>query len=109
MASCVTEAKEGMVIHTNSERVRNVRKVIYELMLSDHPKNCLTCWRNQNCELQELGNLIQVDEYRYEGAKSKEFVDSSSPSIVRDSSKCVLCRRCVTVCNQVQGVCLMFT
>ncbi|SHF39375.1 NAD(P)-dependent iron-only hydrogenase catalytic subunit [Bacteroides luti] len=107
MASCVTEAKEGMVIHTNSERVRNVRKVIYELMLSDHPKNCLTCWRNQNCELQELGNLIQVDEYRYEGAKSKEFVDSSSPSIVRDSSKCVLCRRCVTVCNQVQGVCLM--
>lgn len=107
MASCVTEVKEGMVVYTNSERVRNVRKVIYELMLSDHPKNCLTCWRNQNCELQELGNLIQIDEYRYEGAKSKDFIDSSSPSIVRDSSKCVLCRRCVTVCNQIQGVGLM--
>ena len=50
MASCVTEVKEGMVVHTNSERVHNVRKVIYELMLSDHPKNCLSCWRNQNCE-----------------------------------------------------------
>lgn len=107
MASCITEVAEGMVIHTNSERVRNARKVIYELMLSDHPKNCLTCWRNQNCELQDLGNLIQVDEYRYEGAKSKEYIDISSPSIVRDSSKCVLCRRCVTICNQIQGVCLM--
>ncbi|BEH00414.1 NADH-dependent [FeFe] hydrogenase, group A6 [Bacteroides sedimenti] len=107
MASCITEVAEGMIIHTNSERVRNARKVIYELMLSDHPKNCLTCWRNQNCELQDLGNLIQVDEYRYEGAKSKEYIDISSPSIVRDSSKCVLCRRCVTICNQIQGVCLM--
>jgi len=107
MASCITEVKEGMVVHTNTERVRNARKVIYELMLSDHPKSCLTCWRNQNCELQALGNQIQIDEYRYEGAKSKDYIDISSPSIVRDSSKCVLCRRCVTVCNQVQGVCLM--
>src|SRR5665648_59045 len=107
MASCVTEAKEGMVVHTNSERVRNVRKVIYELMLSDHPKECLRCWRNQNCELQDLGNLIQIKEFRYEGAKSKDIIDSSSPSIVRDSSKCILCRRCVTVCNDLQGVALM--
>jgi len=107
MASCVTEAKEGMVVHTNSERVRNVRKVIYELMLSDHPKECLRCWRNQNCELQDLGNLIQIKEFRYEGAKSKDIIDSSSPSIVRDSSKCILCRRCVTVCNDIQGVALM--
>jgi len=107
MASCVTEVKEGMDIHTNSQRVRNVRKVIYELMLSDHPKECLRCWRNQNCELQDLGNLIQVSEFRYEGAKSKDIIDSSSPSIVRDSSKCILCRRCVTVCNDIQGVSLM--
>jgi NADP-reducing hydrogenase subunit HndD len=107
MASCVTEVREGMVIHTNSERVRNVRKVIYELMLSDHPRECLSCWRNQNCELQELGNLIQIEEYRYEGAKSKECIDDSSPSIVRDTSKCVLCRRCVTICNDIQGVGLM--
>jgi len=107
MASCVTEAKEGMVVQTNSKRVRDVRKVIYELMLSDHPKECLSCWRNQNCELQELGNVIQIDEYRYEGARSKDFIDSSSASIVRDSSKCILCRRCVTVCNEIQGVGLM--
>jgi len=107
MASCVTEAKEGMIVHTNSERVRNVRKVIYELMLSDHPKECLRCWRNQNCELQDLGNLIQIKEFRYEGAKSKDIIDISSPSIVRDSSKCILCRRCVTVCNDIQGVGLM--
>ena len=107
MASCVTEVKEGMIVQTNSERVRNVRKVIYELMLSDHPKECLSCWRNQNCELQDLGNLIQISEFRYEGAKSKDIIDSSSPSIVRDSSKCILCRRCVTVCNDIQGVGLM--
>lgn len=107
MASCVTEIKEGMVVHTNSERVRNVRKVLYELMLSDHNKECLSCWRNQNCELQELGNAIQIDEYRYEGVRSKDFIDDSSPSIVRDNSKCILCRRCVTICNEVQGVGLM--
>ena len=107
MASCVTEVKEGMIVQTNSERVRNVRKVIYELMLSDHPKECLSCWRNQNCELQDLGNLIQISEFRYEGAKSKDIIDSSSPSIIRDSSKCILCRRCVTVCNDIQGVGLM--
>jgi len=107
MASCVTEVKEGMVVHSNSERVRNVRKVLYELMLSDHNKECLSCWRNQNCELQELGNTIQIDEYRYEGVRSKDFIDDSSPSIVRDNSKCILCRRCVTICNEVQGVGLM--
>jgi NADH-quinone oxidoreductase subunit G/NADP-reducing hydrogenase subunit HndD len=107
MASCVTEAKEGMVVQTNTERVRNVRKINYELILSDHNKECLSCWRNQNCELQELGSLIQVDEYRYEGARSKDFIDCSSPSIVRDTSKCILCRRCVTICNEIQGVGLM--
>ncbi len=107
MASCVTEVREGMNVQTNSERVRNVRKVIYELMLSDHPKECLRCWRNQNCELQDLGNLIQISEFRYEGAKSKDIIDISSPSIVRDSSKCILCRRCVTVCNDIQGVSVM--
>lgn len=107
IASCVTAAAEGMKVFTNTEKVRKVRKVLYELILSDHPKDCLGCWRNQNCELQQLGELIQVNEFRYEGAKSKEFIDLSSPSIVRDSSKCILCRRCVTVCNEIQGVGLM--
>mgnify|MGYP003585368240 CR=1 FL=1 len=107
MASCVTAATEGMKVLTNTERVRKVRKVLYELILSDHPKECLGCLRNQNCELQELGELVQVNQFRYEGKKSKEFIDTSSPSIVRDSSKCILCRRCVTVCNEIQGVGVM--
>jgi len=103
-ASCITPVTEGMVIQTNSKRVRNARKVLYELMLSDHPKDCLKCGRNQNCEFQELGELIQIDESRFEGEKSKDFLDDSSPSIIRDASKCILCRRCVTVCNEIQGV-----
>ena len=103
MASCVTAATEGMKVLTNTERVRKVRKVLYELILSDHPKECLGCLRNQNCELQELGELVQVNQFRYEGKKSKEFIDTSSPSIVRDSSKCILCRRCVTVATKFRG------
>jgi NADP-reducing hydrogenase subunit HndD len=103
-ASCVTPVSEGMKVKTNTARIRNARKVMYELVLSDHPKDCLSCSRNQNCELQEIGDMIQADESSYEGEKSKEFIDDSSPSIVRDTSKCILCRRCVTVCNDVQGL-----
>ena len=104
MASCVTEVKEGMIVHSNTSKVRKVRKVLYELILSDHPKECLGCHRNQNCELQDLGEQIQIDTFRFEGVRSKDVVDSTSASIVRDSSKCILCRRCVTVCNEIQGI-----
>ncbi len=104
MASCVTTLKEGMVVHTNSARARKARKVLYELMLSDHPKECLGCARNQQCELQKLGEMIQIKDFRFEGDKSKHFIDDTSPSIVRDTAKCILCRRCVTVCNEIQGV-----
>jgi len=103
-ASCITPVTEGMVIHTNSERVRKARKVLYELMLSDHPKECLQCSRNQNCEFQKLGELMQLDQSRLEGEHSKNIIDATSPSIVRDNSKCILCRRCVTICNEVQGI-----
>jgi NADP-reducing hydrogenase subunit HndD len=103
-ASCMVQVREGMVIRTNTEKVRKTRKVLYELLLSDHPRECLSCSRNQNCELQKLGELIQVNEFRFEGEKSKTLVDDSSPSITRDTSKCILCRRCITVCNQIQGV-----
>lgn len=103
-ASCMVEVREGMVVRTNTEKVKNTRKLLYELMLSDHPRNCLSCTRNQNCEFQKLGELMQITEFRFEGEKSKSFVDDRSPSIVRDTSKCILCRRCVTICNQVQGV-----
>ena len=103
-ASCITPVTEGMVVHTNSKRVRDARKVIFELLLSDHPKDCLKCSRNQSCELQKLGELIQIDESRFEGERSKVLFDDSSPAISRDATKCILCRRCVTVCNEIQGV-----
>lgn len=101
-ASCMVPVREGMVVHTNTEKVRKARKVLYELILSDHPKDCLSCERNQSCELQELGSMLGVTEARFEGQRSAGCVDVS-PSITRDMSKCILCRRCVTVCNEIQA------
>jgi len=101
--SCITAVSEGMEVHTHSDEVRKARKVLYELMLSDHNKECLSCKRNQNCELQELGNTLGVEDSRFEGERAKYSLDSSV-SITRDMSKCILCRRCVTACNQYQGV-----
>lgn len=102
-ASCMVKARDGMVVRTNTARVRKARKVLYELMLSDHPRDCLSCHRNQNCEFQQLGELLQISDFRFEGERSRTSIDASSPSLVRDSSKCILCRRCVTVCNEIQG------
>ncbi len=106
-ASCMVQVREGMVVRTNTARVKYTRKMLYELMLSDHPKNCLSCVRNRSCEFQKLGELMGIDRMRFEGEMSKAFVDDLSPSIVRDTSKCILCRRCVTVCNVIQGVGVM--
>ncbi|NLE26412.1 MAG: 2Fe-2S iron-sulfur cluster binding domain-containing protein [Clostridiaceae bacterium] len=102
-ASCITKITEGMVVYTNSSRVRKARKVLYELLLSDHSKDCLSCKRNQSCELQELGRTLGIEETRFNGARSACVLDSSV-SITRDMSKCILCRRCVTTCNEIQGV-----
>ena len=101
--SCMTEVTEGMIVHTNSARVRRARKVLYELLLSDHSKDCLSCKRNQSCELQELGKQLGVEATRFEGKRSECVIDTSV-SITRDMSKCILCRRCVTACNEIQGV-----
>ena len=103
-SSCTVQVRDGMVVHTNTEKVKKTRKLLYELMLSDHPRNCLSCNRNQSCEFQKLGELMGVSEMRFEGEMSKACLDNQSPSIVRDTSKCILCRRCVTVCNEIQGV-----
>ncbi|MBN2879532.1 MAG: iron hydrogenase small subunit [Clostridia bacterium] len=103
-ASCIAPVREGMEVCTHSKRVRERRKVLYELILSDHPKDCLNCGRNLSCELQALGDIIQADEARFKGELSSDTVDLSSESIVRDSAKCILCRRCVTMCNEVQQV-----
>ena len=102
-ASCMVKAREGMVINTNSPKVRAKRKMLYELLISNHPKDCLSCSRNQSCELQALGEELGVTEARISGEMGPCHVDVS-PSITRDTAKCILCRRCVTVCNQVQEV-----
>lgn len=108
-ASCITKVREGMTVKTNTQEVRKVRKVVYELMMSDHDDNCLICSRSGGCEFQELGEWIQLkEENPYQGAHSKLGVkDISNPSIERDLSKCILCRRCITVCNEIQGIGIM--
>jgi NADH-quinone oxidoreductase subunit G/NADP-reducing hydrogenase subunit HndD len=105
-AACITKIKEGMVVATNTEQVRKVRKINYELMMSDHNADCLICSRNGSCEFQALGELMQLKETNpFIGAQSKQGIfDMSNPSIERDLSKCILCRRCVTMCNEVQGI-----
>ncbi len=107
-ASCVFPAADGMVVKTNTPRVREARKAVVELMISAHRQECAVCDRNLNCELQSIAQQLGVRENRFSGAMPKMIEDTSSPSIVRDSSKCILCRRCVTVCQQVQGVGALF-
>jgi NADP-reducing hydrogenase subunit HndD len=106
-ASCVTKAQDGMVVRTNSKKVRDARKVLYELIMSDHNKDCLSCRRNRSCELQELGRALGVEESRFEGQRARNDEDISA-SITRDMSKCILCRRCVTVCNEIQETGILF-
>jgi len=101
-ASCITKAVEGMKIKTNSERVQKARKVLYELLISDHNQDCLNCSRSTSCELQQLGKILGVGESRFSGERSSDLLDVSV-SITRDLSKCILCRRCITVCNEIQG------
>ena len=85
-ASCLVPVREGMVVHTNTAKVRKARKVLYELMLSDHPRDCLSCTRNQNCEFQKLGETDPDRRVPFRGAASKQPRGRSSPSIVRDTS-----------------------
>lgn len=102
--SCVTQVVEGMKIHTNTKKIRDARKIVLELLLSDHPWECNTCNRNQNCELQELAEDLGIKEVRFQSIKEKLPLDESTPGIIRDPNKCILCRRCVAVCQEIQGV-----
>jgi iron-only hydrogenase group A len=103
-AACVTPVSQGMEVYTNTERVRKARKINLELLLSDHDFECLTCIRNQNCELQKMAELLGVREVRFKGRRNLVQKDVSTPGLVRDPQKCILCRRCVNVCKQVQSV-----
>ena len=103
-AACVYPVNEGLEVYTNSAKVRKARKATLELILSNHDKKCLTCVRNKNCELQTLADSLGVDTLRFEGENKVHEIDAVSPSIVRDNNKCILCRRCVSVCNNIQTV-----
>ena len=103
-AACVYPVAEGLEVYTNTPAVRNARKVVLELILSNHDRKCLTCERNRNCELQTLADELGVTEIHYEGVRNEYDVDELSPSIVRDNNKCILCRRCVNMCKNIQTV-----
>ena len=102
--SCCTPVTEGMVVNTHSVRAIRARRSVLELLLSDHPKDCLTCEKNTQCELQKIAADIGIRKIKYEGEISTYPLDKTSPALVRDMSKCILCRRCVTMCHEVQTV-----
>jgi len=104
MPACVTQVWEGAVITTNSPRAITSRRTVVELFLSNHPKDCLSCERNRKCELQDLAADLNIREDKYAGKMSSYAKDTSSRSIIRDAEKCVMCRRCETMCNDVQTV-----
>ncbi|MBQ7885673.1 MAG: (2Fe-2S)-binding protein, partial [Clostridia bacterium] len=103
-AACVMPVSEGMVVKTNTPAVRNARKAVLELILSNHERKCLSCVRSQNCELQALAKELGVEESRFDGQNIEYPLDTFSPSIIRDPNKCILCRRCVSVCRNVQKI-----
>ncbi len=102
--SCASYVYEGMKIYTHSPKVLNARKTIVELLLANHPDDCLYCMRNKTCELQDLAAEFGIKQRRYSEFKKYYKLDISSPSIVRDQSKCILCGRCVRVCEEVMSV-----
>ena len=102
--SCAYPVYDGMLVETNSTRVRRARKTIVELLVENHPQDCLICVRNKNCELQDLSEKYGVREHRYIGEKKQHAIDISSASMERDPAKCILCGRCVRTCNEIQQV-----
>ena len=105
VASCVYPVSEGMVVKTNTSKVREARKTVLELLLTNHPKDCLCCQKNGDCELQKIAADLGVRKLRFEGGETRaRTIDNSNPSLVRDQEKCILCGRCIRVCRDVQGM-----
>ena len=102
--SCIQTVEEGMVVHTHTQNVLEARHVILDLIISNHSKDCLTCTRSGNCELQALATKFNVLNIEFEGERTEHKIDDLSPSIVRDFNKCILCRRCVAACKNVQKI-----
>ena len=103
-ASCSEEPRDGMVIYTNTGKLKKYRKLIIELLLAAHCRDCTTCVKSGDCNLQTLAHRFNVTNVRFENYKEKRPLDISSPSIVRDPNKCILCGNCVRVCEELQGV-----
>lgn len=105
VASCVYPVSEGMEVKTNTAKVREARKMVVELMLANHPKDCLCCLKSGDCELQRVAADLGVRKIRFEGGEQKAHtIDNSNPSLMRDQEKCILCGRCIRVCRDVQGM-----
>ena len=102
--ACAYPVSDGMVVETDSPRVRRARKTIVELLVENHPQDCLICVRNKNCELQDLSERYGVREHRYVGETKSHAIDISSASMERDPAKCILCGRCVRACHEVQKI-----
>lgn len=104
VAACVYPVRNGMVIETDSEKVQEARCTIMDLLLSDHPNDCMTCYATGECELQDMAHLYGVKASRYEGERHRYEVDSDpNPSLHIDMNKCILCRRCIRACHEIQG------
>ena len=103
-AACVAPISDGMEIYTNTEKLRKARKVNLELLLSNHNRECTSCVRSGNCELATLCKEYGVSDYPYDGEKTETIYDDISPSLVRDNSKCISCRRCIAACTDVQKI-----
>lgn len=102
--ACCTPVEEGMEVRTHTLRAINARRTILDLLLSNHPKDCLTCEKNLDCELQSLAQEMGLHKIVYKGERSKTTIDLANESIVRDMNKCIMCRRCETACNTIQTV-----
>lgn len=102
--SCIQKVEEGMNVKTNTPQVIEARRIVLDLILSNHDRECLTCTRNGTCELQKLAQEFYVGEIKYKGDRNRHEIDDKSPAIVRDFNKCILCRRCVATCKNVQGI-----
>jgi len=108
VASCSMPVGRGMKVFTNTRRVREARRAVVELLLSEHNGECQTCDRNEDCELQSLAAELGIREVAYDGEKTRKRIDASTPALVRDSGKCIKCRRCVSVCLETQHVGALF-
>jgi iron-only hydrogenase group A len=104
VASCAMPVAKGMKVFTNTRRVRNARRVVVELLLSEHNGECQTCDRNEDCELQALAAELGIREIPYAGERTRKRIDTSTPALLRDNGKCIKCRRCVSVCAEMQDV-----